>query len=161
MCRMPALARVTGVTARTVAPVDTGRIVLAGNAAMNAIAAPKPAALNRLEGLVLTALFLGFPAFAPVAPMLKLFGSHEIVGEPGGAAIFVVLASLFHALITPWLAPKFSKFFRQGYEPLFFDASLSFSEKIARWRVQPQASLQLVTSVLLLSLLAVAVGSIG
>jgi hypothetical protein len=30
-------------------------------------------------------------------------------------AIFVVLASIFHALATPWLGPKFPKFFKNGY----------------------------------------------
>ena len=64
-----------------------------------------------------------------------------------------------HGLLTPWLAPKFPKFFRHGYEPLFFNASLSFVEKIEKWRAQPTTSLQLVTNVLLLSLLAVGVMS--
>jgi hypothetical protein len=93
--------------------------------------------------------------------MLKFAGSHEIVGQRYGAAIFVVLAALFYALLTPWLARKFPNRFRHGYEPLFFDASLSFIEKIARWRTQPVTSLQLVTNVMLLSLLAVGVASVG
>ena len=54
-----------------------------------------------------------------------------------------------------WLAPKFPRFFKQSYEPLFFDARLSFAEEIEKWRVQSIVSLQLVTNVLLLSLLAV------
>ena len=74
---------------------------------------------------------------------------------------FVVLASIFHALATPWLGSKFPKFFKNGYELLFFDASLSFAEKIAQWRTQPVTSLQLVTTVLMLSLLAVGVASVG
>ena len=76
-------------------------------------------------------------------------------------AIFVVLASIFHALATPWLGSKFPKFFKNGYELLFFDASLSFAEKIAQWRTEPVTSLQLVTTVLMLSLLAVGVASIA
>ena len=128
---------------------------------MNAIAAPKSPTQNRLEGFALTAIFQGVPTFAIAVLLLKLVRSHQIVNDPGSAAIFVVLASLIYALITPWLAPKFSKFVKHGYEPLFFDASLSFSEKIARWRVQPVASLQLVSTVMVLSLLAVAVVSIG
>jgi len=128
---------------------------------MNAITASKSAALNRLEGFALTALFQGFPTFAAAALMLKLVGSHEIVGQRYGAAIFVVLAALFYALLTPWLARKFPNRFRHGYEPLFFDASLSFIEKIARWRTQPVTSLQLVTNVMLLSLLVVGVASVG
>ena len=128
---------------------------------MNAIAETKSPALDRLEVFVLTALFQGFPTFAAAALMLKLVGSHEIVGQRYGAAIFVVLAALFYALLTPWLARKFPNRFRHGYEPLFFDASLSFIEKIARWRTQPVTSLQLVTNVMLLSLLAVGVASVG
>src|SRR5882757_2493213 len=126
---------------------------------MDAITTPKSPQTNRLEGFVLTALFQGFPTFAAAALMLKLVGSHEIVGH--GAAIFVVLAALFYALITPALGRKFPNRFRHGYEPLFFDASLSFSEKIARWRAQPVTSLQLVANVMLLSLLAVGVASLG
>ena len=126
---------------------------------MDAITTPKSPQTNRLEGFVLTALFQGFPTFAAAALMLKLVGSHEIVGH--GAAIFVVLAALFFALIMPWLGRKFQNRFRHGYEPLFFDASLPFSEKIAGWRTQPVTSLQLVTNVMLLSLLAVGVASVG
>jgi hypothetical protein len=128
---------------------------------MNAITAPKSSSQNRLEGFVLTALFQGFPTFAAAGLMLKFFGSHEIVGQRYGAAIFVVLAALFYALLTPWLGRKFPNRFRHGYEPLFFDASLPFIEKIARWRTQPVTSLQLVTNVMLLSLLAVGVASVG
>ena len=126
---------------------------------MDSITTPKSPQANRLEGFVLTALFQGFPTFAAAALMLKLVGSHEIVGH--GAAIFVVLAALFYALITPALGRKFPNRFRHGYEPLFFDASLPFIEKIARWRTQPVTSLQLVTNVMLLSLLAVGVASVG
>ena len=128
---------------------------------MNAVTASKSPALNRLEGFVLTALFQGFPTFAAAALTLKFVGSHEIVGQRYGAAIFVVLAALFYALLTPWLARKFPKRFGHGFEPLFFDASLCFLEKIARWRTQPLTSLQLVTNVMLLSLLAVGVASVG
>ena len=128
---------------------------------MNAIAAPKSPQMNGLEGFALTAIFQGFPTFAIAVLVLKLAGSHEIVGEKGGAAIFVVLAAIFHALLTPWVGRKFPKIFKNGYEPLFFDASLSFADKIARWRTQPLASLQLVSIVLMLSLLAVGVVSLG
>ena len=126
---------------------------------MDAITTPKSPQTNRLEGFVLTALFQGFPTFAAAALMLKLVGSHEIVGH--GAVIFIVLAALFYALLTPWLARTLPKRFVPGYEPLFFDASLPFIEKIARWRTQPLTSLQLVTNVMLLSLLAVGVASVG
>jgi len=124
---------------------------------MNAIAAPKSSAQNRLEGFALTAILQGFPSFAAAALLLKL-ARHDIAG---GVVLFVVLTSALHGLFTPWLAPKFPKLFRHGYEPLFFDASLSFVEKIEKWRTQPTTSLQLVTNVLLLSLLAVGVMSMS
>ena len=122
---------------------------------MNAIVATKSRGLNWLEGFALTFLLLGFPTFAGAALLLKL-AHHEIAG---GVVWFVVTASIFHGLLTPWLAPKFPKVFRHGYEPLFFNARLSFVEKIEKWRAQPTTSLQLVTNVLLLSLLAVGVMS--
>jgi hypothetical protein len=122
---------------------------------MNAIAAPKSSAQNRLEGFALTAILQGFPSFAAAALLLKL-ARHDIAG---GVVLFVVMTSVLHGLFTPWLAPKFPKFFRHGYEPLFFNASLSFAEKIAKWRERPTTSVQLVTSELMLALLAVAVVS--
>src|SRR3979409_814608 len=105
---------------------------------MDAITTPKSPRINRLEGFALTALFQGFPTFAAAALMLKLVGSHAIVGH--GAAIVVVSAARFYALLMPWLGRKFPNRFRHGYEPLFFDASLPFIEKIARWRTQPVTS---------------------
>jgi hypothetical protein len=122
---------------------------------MNAIAAPKSSTQNRLEGFALTAILQGFPTFAAAALLLKL-ARHDIAG---GVVLFVVLTSVLHGLFTPWLAPKFPKFFRHGYEPLFFNAGLSFAEKIAKWRERPTTSVQLVTSELMLALLAVAVVS--
>ena len=123
---------------------------------MNAIAAPKSRSLNRLEGFALTAILQGFPTFAATALLLKL-ARHDITGGP---VLLVVTASVLHGLFTPWLAPKFPKFFRHGYEPLFFNAGLSFVEKIEKWRERPTTSMQLVTSELMLALLAVAVVSI-
>lgn len=123
---------------------------------MTAIAAPKPSLQNRLEGFALTAILQGFPSFVAAALLLKIV-RHE---PAGGVLLFVVLTSVLHGLFTPWLAPKFPKLFRHGYEPLFFNANLSFSEKIAKWRERPTTSMQLVTGQLLLALLAVAVVSI-
>lgn len=122
---------------------------------MNAIAAPKSSLQNRLEGFALTAILQGFPTFAASAVLLKL-AHHEIAG---GAVFFVVATSVLHGVLTPWLAPKFPRFFKNGYEPLFFDANLSFPEKLAGWRTQPMTSLQLVTQVMMLSLLAMAAAS--
>jgi hypothetical protein len=125
---------------------------------VNAIAVPKSRALNWLEGVTLSAIFQGLPTFAGAVLLLKLAGAHEIVGDP---AIFVALASLFRGLMMPWLAPKFPKLFSNSSEPLFLDASLSFSEELAQWPVQPKTSLQLVTTVMMLSLLAVGLVSVG
>ncbi|WP_246550249.1 hypothetical protein [Bradyrhizobium liaoningense] len=47
--------------------------------------------------------------------------------------------------------PSFPQLFKTVYEPKFFEARLSLSDKITAWRTQPVASLQLVTIVLLLS----------
>lgn len=104
--------------------------------------------------MTLTAIFQAVPTFAGAVLLLKLVGSKEIVGQPA-AAYFVVMTSIFYALLTPhFFGTRFPKFFENSYEPLFFDATLSFSDKIFRWRTQPTASLQLVTMVMMLSLLA-------
>ncbi len=128
---------------------------------MNVISVPKSSWLNRLEAFTLISIFQGFPTFAMAVLTLKLTGSHEIVGERFGAAIFVALATPIYALITPPLVRKFPKLFSNGHEPVFYDASLSFSEKIAQWRTQPKGSTQLLTMALMLSLLAVGVKSLG
>ncbi|KRR11005.1 hypothetical protein CQ12_36860 [Bradyrhizobium jicamae] len=122
---------------------------------MNALATPKSSLQNRLEGFALTAIFQGVLTFAAATLLLKL-AHHQIAG---GAVFLVVAASIFHGLFTPWLAPKFPGLFKNSYEPLFFDAGLSFTDKLAQWRSQPTVSLQLVTSVMMLSVLAVAVAS--
>ena len=59
------------------------------------------------------------------------------------------------------LGPSFPAVFKTLYEPKFFDATLSLSDKITEWRTQPVASLQLVTIVLLLSVMAVVTASVG
>ncbi|MFT4117840.1 hypothetical protein [Bradyrhizobium sp.] len=127
---------------------------------MAALAASKSSFQNRLECFALYALLQGVPCFSGVVLMMKLIDPTEIVGERYGASLFIVMAATFHGLITPWLAPKFPRFFRQNSEPLFSDSTLSFSEKITRWLGRPSTGVQLLTSVLLLSVLAVGVASI-
>ena len=122
---------------------------------MNAIAAPKSPIKNRLEGFALTAILEGFPSFVAAA-LLPRIVRHDIAG---GFLQFVVVTSVMHGLFVPWLAPKFSRIFKRGYEPLFFDANLSFPEKIAGWRERPATSVQVVTTELMLALLALAVVS--
>jgi hypothetical protein len=106
---------------------------------MNAITAPKSPAQNRLEGFALIALFQGLPTFAAAVLVLKVMGAREIVAEPRGAAIFVVSSSLLYALLVPRIASWFPRM-KNGYEPLFYDASLSVSDKIAQRRSQPRVS---------------------
>jgi hypothetical protein len=146
-------ADVTRITSRAV------RVPLAwpapdnflGMPAMNAITASNSSAHNLLEGYALTAMFLGFPMFAGIALTLKLMGAPEIVGERWGAAVFVAIACFNHALLAPRLAPKLPRVIRHGYEPLFFDASLSFADKIAQWRMRPAVSIELVSNMLMLA----------
>ena len=120
---------------------------------MTSITAPKFGPLNWLEGFALTATLQGFPIFAAASLMVKLLGDDR----GGHRVLTVVMATLLYSVLVIWLGTKFPKL-KNGYEKNFFDASLSFSEKIARWRVKPATSVQLVASVLLLSLLAVSAG---
>jgi hypothetical protein len=114
---------------------------------MNATAAPKYSALNKLEGLTLSAGLKALPAFTTLALLLKLAGGGHFLDH---AEILVVTASVAYALFTGPIFPKLSK---TNWEPLFFDASLSFSEKILRWRTQPAASLQLLINTVTLAVL--------
>ena len=123
-------------------------------------AARKSRLRNVLEGFALTAVLQSFPTFAAAALMVKLCGNHDLVGDPG-VAIFVAFASLVHATIAVTLGPSFPAVFKTLYEPKFFDGTLSIADKITEWRTHPVASLQLVTIVLLLSVMAVVTASVG
>jgi len=128
---------------------------------MATIAATRKSRLhNALEGIVLTAILQSFPTFAAAAFLLKLCGDHDLSGDPG-VAIFVAIASLMHAMLAVTLGPSFPAAFKTVYEPKFFEAHLSLSDKITAWRTQPVASLQLMTIVLLLSVMAVVTASVG
>jgi hypothetical protein len=74
---------------------------------MNAVTVPKSDRMNRFEGFALIAMLQGFPLFASTVLLLKLLGSHQIVSERYGAAIFVALATLVYAWVTPVLVRKF------------------------------------------------------
>lgn len=115
---------------------------------------------NALEGLALTATLQSFPTFATAAFLLKLCGNHDLVGDLG-VAIFVAIASLAHALLAVTLGPSFPAAFKTVYEPKFHEAHLPLSDKITAWRTHPVASLQLMTIVLLLSVMAVVTASVG
>jgi hypothetical protein len=127
---------------------------------MNAAAAAKPCAMNFLEGMALIAIFQALPTFSGGALLLKLLG-YDAGGMAGGAAVLVVLSSFDYAPLAAQLGPRLSKTLSHIREPLFFDATLSFREKITRWRMQPAASLQLATNVVMLSMLAAAVVWVG
>ena len=127
---------------------------------MTALAAPKLAGRNRLECFALYALLQGIPFYSGVALMMMLINASEFADQRYGAAIFIAMASTFHALLSPWLGPKFPYFFRHSYEPLFANSALSFSEKVSGWLAQPKTALQLLTNLLLLSVLAVGAASI-
>ncbi|MBR0970468.1 MULTISPECIES: hypothetical protein [Bradyrhizobium] len=127
---------------------------------MTTLTAPKLTGRNRRECFVLYVLLQGVPFFSGVALTMKLIDAAEFVGEPFGAAIFVAMASTLHALVTPWLGPKFPHFFGQSFEQLFADPALSFSEKVSRWLAQPNTPLKLLSNLLLLSALAVGVAGL-
>ena len=81
------------------------------------VTAPKSDRMNRFEGFALIALLQGFPIFASTVLLMKLIGSHQIVSERFGAAIFVALATPLYAWVTPVLVRKFPKLFRNSHEP--------------------------------------------
>ena len=123
---------------------------------MNAIVVPKSRSQNRLEGFALTAILQGFPVVrrrglaAETRPPRHRRRRGVVRRADLGAPT---------ACSRPGSRRNFPTFFRHGYEPLFFNASLSFAGKIAKWRERPTTSVQLVTSELMLALLAVAVVS--
>jgi hypothetical protein len=126
---------------------------------MTTVAESKTPERNRLEGFVLNAVFVGVPTYAGVVLTLKLCGAHEAIAEGWGAAVFVPLASFFHALIAPSLWNGFPRFVKRGHEPLFYDARLSFSEKFRQWHSLPEVSAHLAKTVIVLTVLAIAVVS--
>jgi len=122
---------------------------------MNAVAAPKSRFANLLEGLALTAVLQAAPIYASTSLMLKLMRSDLV--SPSHAIPTFIAAVLIYALVVPLLGARCPKAVRNGYEPLFFDAALPVAEKVAGWRSRPQVQVQLVATMIMLSLLAVAV----
>jgi hypothetical protein len=131
--------------------------ILGESSAMDTVPVTKSPAVNRREGIMLTAL-QALPAFSGSVLLLKLFGA-RIVNQPGGAVMFVLIACATLGLVSPWLAPKFPKGFK-NYEPLFFDPALSVEEKVQRWLDKPGTAKQLLQTVFMLAILAIAVSSI-
>lgn len=78
--------------------------------------------------------------------------------SPGSSHVLTItLASIFYSICVVSVGSAFPRL-KSGYEAQLFDANLSLSEKIARWRARPATSVQLMASVLLLSLLATIAG---
>ena len=127
---------------------------------MNAAVPAKSSRINRLEGIALTALEI-LPTITGGALLLRL-ASHFGVGHLYAyeAVNMVVGGSLCYALMIPFLAKSLPSLVKAIYEPLFFDASLSFSDKLTRSLAQPSTSWRLLTTALMLSVLAVAVLSV-
>jgi len=117
---------------------------------------------NLLEGMALAATLQALPVTAGAALFGRLCLDLGIFGHRDNEILYVT--SLFLGMLLlhmmPFLAPK-SRFKTALYEPLFFDASLSLSDKFARWRAKPSTSQSLLTMLLMLSVLAVAVVTVG
>jgi hypothetical protein len=128
---------------------------------MNAVATSKSRLLNWFEGVTLIGILQGLPVYASAALMLRMF-DRDLVRPDRSFILLIVIAIFIYAIATSLLGgSRAPKILRNGYEPIFFDPTLSLTDKIARWRTQPRASVQLLASVLMLSVLAVAVLSIG
>jgi hypothetical protein len=108
-------------------------------------------------GVLLIALLFGLPTFVGAVLLLKLFHSAAIVTESQGIVGFVVITSLFAGLMAGWLGPRYPKLFVGSYEPVFFDASLSLRDKIARWLADPRCQQRVLTSMLMVSMLSLMV----
>ena len=122
---------------------------------MNATTVPKSAAVNRWEGILLTAL-VAFPTFSGSALLLELFGARIM----GGPITFVLIACMALGLTTAWLGLKYPKAFK-NYEPLFFDPTLYLEQKIQGWLDKPGTAKQLLTNAIMLAVLAIAVVTVG
>ncbi|MGJ4973106.1 hypothetical protein ACQR1N_31635 [Bradyrhizobium sp. HKCCYLRH1073] len=120
--------------------------------------APKAPLLNLFEGMALTALFQAIPTYAGAALILKL--AHSTALRPGIIG-FVASATIIHVLMTSAAGPRFQRVLKQAYAAVFYDATLGLADKVLRWRTQPEASLQLLGSTVMLALLSVAVLAMG
>jgi len=120
--------------------------------------APKAALLNLLEGMVLTALFQAIPTYAGAALILKV--AHSTALRPGSIGV-VTTATIIHVLMTSAAGPRYRRVLKQAYAPVFYDATLGLADKLLRWRTQPDGSLQLLSSTVMLALLSVAALAMG
>ncbi|MGY3076472.1 hypothetical protein ACVWZZ_002843 [Bradyrhizobium sp. LM6.10] len=134
---------------------------------MAALATVRKSSLhNALEGLALTATLQSFPTFAAAAFLLKLVGNHDLVGDPG-VAIFVAIdlarpctacgdpGAELPGLVQDHLCSRPSTS-QSPSRPICRSPTRS-----PRGAPSPVASLQLMTIVLLLSVMAVVTASVG
>jgi hypothetical protein len=122
---------------------------------MDAIISAKRRWSNRLEGVALTATLLALPIMTSLALIGRLAGDLIFGIRHDNVILMLITTSLSLGLTAPLLAST------TLYEPLFYDASLSLSDKFARWLTQPSTSPRLLTMLLMLLVLAVAVLSVG
>ena len=120
------------------------------------ITASKSGPLNWLEGFALTTILQGFPIFAAASLMVKLLGDYR----GSSPVLTIALASVFYSIFVVSVGSAFPRA-KSGYGAQFFDCHLSLADKITEWRTHPVASLQLVTIVQLLSVMAVVTASVG
>ncbi|UFZ03610.1 hypothetical protein LQG66_31055 [Bradyrhizobium ontarionense] len=120
--------------------------------------APKSPFVNLVEGMALTALFQAIPTYAAAALILKV--AHSTALRPGIVG-FVGIATVLHVLLVTSVGPRYPHFARQAYAAEFYDATLGLADKVLRWRMQPLASLQLLGSTVMLSLLSIAALATG
>ncbi|MGJ4999460.1 hypothetical protein [Bradyrhizobium sp. HKCCYLR20261] len=119
---------------------------------------PKASSLNLLEGMLLTALFQAIPTYAGAALILKV--AHSTALRPGIIG-FVATATIIHVLMTSAFGPRYPRVLKQAYAAEFYDPTLGLADKVLRWRTQPEGSLQLLASTVMLALLAVAALAMG
>jgi hypothetical protein len=112
-------------------------------------------------GVLLVAILFGLPTFVGAALLLKLFHSGAIVAGSQGVVGFVVSTSLLTGLLAGWLGPRYPKLFVGSYEPEFFDATLSLSEKVSRWLAEPRCRQRVLTTMLMVSMLSLMVMAEG
>ncbi|CCD83939.1 conserved membrane protein of unknown function; putative membrane protein; putative exported protein [Bradyrhizobium sp. ORS 285] len=108
--------------------------------------------------MALTALFQAIPTYAGAALILKLARSHTLHTSIIG---FVAIATIIHVLMTSAAGPRYPHVLKQAYAAEFYDATLGLADKVLRWRMQPEASLQLLSSTVMLAILSIAALAMG
>ena len=95
---------------------------------MNTVSPRKSRALSQFEGMALTAVFQAFPTFTAAALLVKLSCLSSMTSHAESVVTFIVLAVLFQTIAVTSLGSRFPRFFKQAYEPLFYDTTLSLGD---------------------------------